>query len=39
VRDFGYGLVVGARYRLFGRYDACPLPPPQHRDRFLDVPL
>jgi predicted DCC family thiol-disulfide oxidoreductase YuxK len=38
VRDFGYDLVARARYRLFGRYDACPLPAPQYRDRFLDVP-
>jgi len=24
------------RYRLFGRYDSCPLPDPRHRARFLD---
>jgi predicted DCC family thiol-disulfide oxidoreductase YuxK len=36
VRDLGYDLVARTRYRLFGRYDACPLPDPRHRVRFLD---
>jgi predicted DCC family thiol-disulfide oxidoreductase YuxK len=36
VRDLGYDLVARARYRLFGRYDTCPLPDPRHRARFLD---
>jgi predicted DCC family thiol-disulfide oxidoreductase YuxK len=36
IRDLGYGLVARTRYRLFGRYDACPLPDPRHRARFLD---
>ena len=36
VRDLGYDLVARTRYRLFGRYDACPLPDPRHRERFLD---
>ena len=36
VRDLGYDLVARTRYRLFGRYDACPLPDPRHRARFLD---
>jgi predicted DCC family thiol-disulfide oxidoreductase YuxK len=35
VRDGVYDRVARARYRLFGRYDACPLPPPEHRARFL----
>jgi predicted DCC family thiol-disulfide oxidoreductase YuxK len=36
LRDLGYDLVARTRYRLFGRYDACPLPDPRHRARFLD---
>jgi predicted DCC family thiol-disulfide oxidoreductase YuxK len=36
LRDRGYDLVARTRYRLFGRYDACPLPDPRHRARFLD---
>lgn len=36
LRDWGYDLVARARYRTFGRYDACPLPPPEARARFLD---
>jgi predicted DCC family thiol-disulfide oxidoreductase YuxK len=36
VRDLGYALVARTRYRLFGRYDTCPLPDPRHRVRFLD---
>jgi predicted DCC family thiol-disulfide oxidoreductase YuxK len=35
-RDLGYDLVARTRYRLFGRYDSCPLPDPRHRARFLD---
>ena len=33
--DFFYGLVARIRYRVFGRYDTCPLPPAAHRARFL----
>jgi predicted DCC family thiol-disulfide oxidoreductase YuxK len=36
IRDLGYDLVARTRYRLFGRFDACPLPDPRHRERFLD---
>ncbi|MCO5296287.1 MAG: DCC1-like thiol-disulfide oxidoreductase family protein [Fimbriimonadaceae bacterium] len=32
--DWGYNLVARNRYRVFGQFDACPLPPPEHRDRF-----
>ncbi len=35
LRDWTYDRVARHRYQVFGRYDACPLPPPQHRDRFL----
>lgn len=37
--DAVYRLMARSRYRVFGRYDACPLPPPQHRHRFLDGSL
>lgn len=37
VREVGYGMVARCRYRLFGRYDACPVPAPGQRDRILGV--
>jgi predicted DCC family thiol-disulfide oxidoreductase YuxK len=36
-RDWGYGVVARFRYRLFGRYDTCPLPLPEQRSRLLGV--
>ncbi|HYW07736.1 MAG TPA: thiol-disulfide oxidoreductase DCC family protein [Longimicrobium sp.] len=33
--DVGYDAVARARYRFFGRSDACLLPPPEIRARFL----
>jgi predicted DCC family thiol-disulfide oxidoreductase YuxK len=36
LRDWGYGVVAHSRYRIFGRYDACPLPTAETRARFLD---
>ena len=33
--DHGYGLVARHRYRVFGRYDACPVPKPSDRGRFI----
>lgn len=33
--DAGYRLLAASRYRLFGRYEVCPLPPKEHRSRFL----
>jgi predicted DCC family thiol-disulfide oxidoreductase YuxK len=36
LRSWGYGLVARRRYRMFGRYDACPLPTEDTRSRFLD---
>lgn len=35
VRDWGYALFARHRYRVFGRYDACPIPTPEVRMRFL----
>jgi len=37
VREWGYRVVAHNRYRLFGRYDSCPLPSEQTRSRFLDL--
>lgn len=37
VRDWGYGVVARSRYRMFGRYNACPLPTEETRSRFLDL--
>lgn len=33
--DFFYGIVARVRYRVFGKYEHCPLPPAEHRERFL----
>ena len=35
--DAVYHLVARHRYRMFGRYDTCPLPRPEQRARFIDV--
>ncbi len=35
VRDFFYRLFAKYRYRLFGRQEACMLPTPDVRERFL----
>ncbi|HEX9953284.1 MAG TPA: thiol-disulfide oxidoreductase DCC family protein [Rubricoccaceae bacterium] len=37
VRDAAYRLVALNRIRLFGRLDACRLPTPDTRARFLDL--
>jgi predicted DCC family thiol-disulfide oxidoreductase YuxK len=36
LRDWGYRIVARHRYRIFGRFDACPAPTPETRARFLD---
>jgi len=35
VRDWCYDAVAARRKRVFGAYDACPVPPPDVRSRFL----
>jgi predicted DCC family thiol-disulfide oxidoreductase YuxK len=35
LRDAAYGVVVRNRYRWFGRRDACLVPTPELRERFL----
>lgn len=37
LRDKLYELVARNRYRVFGKYDACMLPEPRHRQKFLDL--
>jgi len=33
--DFFYDIIARSRYRVFGKYDQCPLPPAEERTRFL----
>lgn len=35
LRDWLYDVVARRRYRVFGRYESCPIPPPEQRPRFL----
>jgi predicted DCC family thiol-disulfide oxidoreductase YuxK len=37
VRDFVYDTIARRRYRIFGRYNTCPLPEARYRDRFIDA--
>lgn len=34
LRDVGYRLVARYRYRIFGRFETCPLPEPEWQKRF-----
>jgi predicted DCC family thiol-disulfide oxidoreductase YuxK len=36
VRDAAYRLIARNRYAIFGRSEACLMPPPDHAMRFLD---
>jgi predicted DCC family thiol-disulfide oxidoreductase YuxK len=36
IADLAYRLVATNRYRVFGKHESCPLPPPEWRRRFLD---
>jgi predicted DCC family thiol-disulfide oxidoreductase YuxK len=36
LRDWGYGVIAHNRYRIFGKYESCPLPEKKYRGRFLD---
>jgi len=35
IRDWVYDLIAQRRYRWFGKFESCPLPPPEWQDRFL----
>jgi predicted DCC family thiol-disulfide oxidoreductase YuxK len=37
IRDWLYEGFAAVRYRVFGKYDACPLPPLEVRSRFISV--
>ena len=37
LRDYLYDQFARRRYKWFGKYDACMLPPPEVRSRFLDA--
>ena len=39
LRDWVYDRIARNRYRLFGKYDTCLLPDPDHEQRFLKGPL
>ena len=36
IRDWAYDLVARNRYRLFGRFDACMVPTPALKARFIE---
>jgi predicted DCC family thiol-disulfide oxidoreductase YuxK len=31
-----YNVIARHRYRVFGRYEQCLIPRPEHRSRFVD---
>jgi len=35
--DWGYNLIARHRYRIFGKFETCPLPDEKSRRKFLDV--
>ena len=37
LREWSYGLVARSRYRLFGKYDTCPIPTQAQRSRILGM--
>lgn len=39
LRDWAYDRIARNRYWLFGKYDTCLLPSPDHERRFLKAPL
>lgn len=39
LRDWAYDRIARNRYRIFGKYDTCLLPDPDHVQRFLKAPL
>lgn len=36
LRDWLYDKIAEVRYRVFGKYETCPLPSPEVRARFVD---
>lgn len=37
-RQWLYNLIARSRYRIFGKYQSCPLPDEKTRGKFLDLP-
>jgi predicted DCC family thiol-disulfide oxidoreductase YuxK len=37
LRNWGYNVVARDRYRIFGKYDSCPIPNEKDRHKFLDL--
>ena len=37
LRELGYSLVARLRYRIFGKYAACPIPEPNLRSRMVGI--
>jgi predicted DCC family thiol-disulfide oxidoreductase YuxK len=37
IADAAYAAFAGIRYRVFGRFDSCPVPSPEQRARFIDA--
>ena len=37
LRDFFYDVVARNRYKWFGKKEACPMPTPEEKDKFLAV--
>ncbi len=35
LRDWGYDLIARHRYRIFGKYDSCPVPTLRDRRKFI----
>jgi predicted DCC family thiol-disulfide oxidoreductase YuxK len=37
IRDSVYDLVAQNRYRMFGRYETCPVPKPEESTKFIEL--
>jgi len=37
LRNWAYNLIARNRYRLFGKYDSCPIPSEKDRRKFFDL--
>ena len=37
LREWTYGLIARNRYRLFGKFETCPIPTPAQRSRILGM--
>ena len=37
IRDWGYRVIARNRYRMFGKYETCPIPMESDRERFIEI--